>query len=624
MKSTSAGLSGIFAWLALLEPIFSATAISIPSLSDSLGEPLLRRDGNATKIPAAVSVAPSQYWDGIDGPWSSFALQVGPTNKAQNVRALISTVAYNTWTIGPDGCNGQLSSDCADSRGGIFYPNQSLSYVANSIYNVRVEDNLGLDTSGPVGFDTVTLGWQGAGGPSMDHSVVFNIFSIYLNWVGVFGINPLPTNFSNFVDPQPSFMTHAYQNSIIPSIAYGYTAGNQYQLDGLKIFGSLTLGGYDQNRFVSNNISFPMGSDISRDLIVNLVSITTDKGTPSNLLPDGQVQIFIDSTVSQIWLPQSACEAFEDAFGITYDNTTGYYLIDATQRQALLQQDAKVTLTIQPYNAASDTDSTVDIVMPYGAFDLNISWPYIGNNLSASSYYFPLRRAENNTQYTLGRAFLQEAYLIADYQRSNFSVSQCDWDASTINQQDIRSILSPNLTEAAAAAQSSHSSSSSLTGGEIAGVIVGVVGGVAIIGAGLFLWRRRRSQAAKRKAQAELDEKAAAEAADGKSSSDADGNEGTHLKISRPLGGELGGGEISEMDAPHKHFAQELDSPYKLDDPNKAGYSEMEGGSGYFEPGKNGRVGASEMQGSTPIFEMAGSEVQELPGSQAYGRRVEK
>ncbi|CAD6591030.1 MAG: hypothetical protein ASARMPREDX12_004894 [Alectoria sarmentosa] len=43
-------------------------------------------------------------------------------------------------------------------------------------------------------------------------------------------------------------------------------------------------------------------------------------------------------------------------------------------------------------------------------------------------YYFPLRQAVNESQYTLGRAFLQEAYVIVDYERSNFSVSQCRFE----------------------------------------------------------------------------------------------------------------------------------------------------------------------------------------------------
>lgn len=63
----------------------------------------------------------------------------------------------------------------------------------------------------------------------------------------------------------------------------------------------------------------------------------------------------------------------------------------------------------------------MDIVIPYLSFDLQATFPLINN----SSWYFPLKRAANDSQNTLGRAFLQESYLIVDWERNNFSVSQC-------------------------------------------------------------------------------------------------------------------------------------------------------------------------------------------------------
>lgn len=62
----------------------------------------------------------------------------------------------------------------------------------------------------------------------------------------------------------------------------------------------------------------------------------------------------------------------------------------------------------------------VNIELPYLAFDLQASSPIY----PSSKNYFPIRRANNDTQYTLGRTFLQEAYIIVDYERSNFYVSQ--------------------------------------------------------------------------------------------------------------------------------------------------------------------------------------------------------
>lgn len=532
-----------------------------------------------------------------DGPWSSFPLQVG--TQAQNVRALISTQANNIITVGPEGCPSFYPSDCPDSRGQFFLTNESLTWVPNSIFNLGIEQNLGLDTTSDAGFDTVTLGWQGSGGPTVQHSTVFNLASpIY--WLGAFGLRPDPTNFTTQNDPQPSFMSQLVNNNTIPSLSYGYTAGNQYRLS--KVFGSLVLGGYDENRFDgTKNISMTMGEDINRDLLVYLQDIKTDAGSPSNLLPDGSISIMIDSTVAQLYLPESACTAFEQAFGLTYDNTSDFYLVNTSLHKTLQSQNANVTFTL---GNSSTGGSTVDIVLPYSAFDLTVDFPNVQN--PNTSMYFPLKRVAdgNDTQYTLGRTFLQEAYLIADYDQRNFTVAPCIWDSDKVSTSSIKSILRANETSS-----QGQGDSSSSTGAIAGGVVGGVVGAIALFGAIFWFFRRRKQTEKKR--LAELEANSAAGGA-GKSSQDS-GHEGKPF-ISAPMGGELGGGEIHELNSQHKPFAQEMDSPYKMD-PNKHGYSEMDGGQYY---GPNGKGGAAEMHGSTPIYEMQGSEVQEMPTPDIY------
>jgi hypothetical protein len=67
---------------------------------------------------------------------------------------------------------------------------------------------------------------------------------------------------------------------------------------------------------------------------------------------------------------------------------------------------------------------TIDVSIPYGAFDLTAQPPLV----NTSTRYFALKRASNQTQYTLGRAFLQEAFLTVDYERHNFSLAQAIWN----------------------------------------------------------------------------------------------------------------------------------------------------------------------------------------------------
>lgn len=170
-----------------------------------------------------------------------------------------------------------------------------------------------------------------------------------------------------------------------------------------KVLASLTLGGYDESRFTPNDLSFEFAPDNQRDLVVGIQSITsTDQGgTTHNLLPSG-ILAYVDSTVPQIWLPSDACRAFEKAFGLTYNEVSKVYPVNDTLHKKLLAQNANITFTLGNTETGG---KTVDIVLPYQSFDLQASTPFVQNN----TRYFPLQQADNETQYTLGRTFLQEA-----------------------------------------------------------------------------------------------------------------------------------------------------------------------------------------------------------------------
>ena len=176
-----------------------------------------------------------------------------------------------------------------------------------------------------------------------------------------------------------------------------------------KVYGTLTLGGYDLSRFTPNDISFKFAPDISRDLVVGLQSITFSDLTRTaiNLLPNG-ILTFIDSTVPHIWLPQEACTLFEDIFGLTYNHTLDRYLVNDTLHATLKSQNPSVSFLL-----GNDVNGgpTVNITLPYAAFDLQAVNVVTSNSslIDLNSNYFPLRRAVNESQYTLGRTFLQEA-----------------------------------------------------------------------------------------------------------------------------------------------------------------------------------------------------------------------
>lgn len=164
------------------------------------------------------------------------------------------------------------------------------------------------------------------------------------------------------------------------------------------------MGGRDRSRFIHNDVSFHMAPDLSRDLVVVLHSIMSkdSTGLTESLLPY-PILIFIDSTVPYIYLPLEACKRFEQIFGLIWDPLMNMYTVDDKLHRSLTVRNPNFTFTL----GDSEVGPTVDIVLPYASFDLLASYPLVPNN----TRYFPLLRAENATQYTLGRAFLQEAYV---------------------------------------------------------------------------------------------------------------------------------------------------------------------------------------------------------------------
>ena len=429
------------------------------------------------------SFPPSQTWDGNDGSWSTFIIQIG--TPPQTFRILPATNLDETWVPIPAGCNQTgAPSDCGNLRGADafqvalsqgFNKNSSSTWVENGANNLLMEDNLDLGKSanGDYGFDTVELG-NSPGGLSLEHQVVAGVATNNF-WLGLFGLGPKP---ANFTAPVPSFMKNLADQSLIPSLSFGYTAGAKYRGPGW--LGSLTLGGYDKARHMANNVSFDFDSNDSRSLTVGLQSITATRTLNGGVQPL-QTGIFslIDSSVPEIWLPTAACEVFASAFGLTYDSNTQRYLVNDTMHSSLQKLNSSVTFTIGPQATGGPS---IAFELPYAAFDLQASFPIYPNTTN----YFPIRRA-NNTQYTIGRTFLQEAYITVDYERSKFHVSQAAFSDS--GSEDLVAIYPPSATDTS----SFQPDDSKLGPAEIAGITLGAVAiSILICGFVYFCIRRRR------------------------------------------------------------------------------------------------------------------------------------
>lgn len=223
-----------------------------------------------------------------------------------------------------------------------------------------------------------------------------------------------------------------------------------------------------------------MTANNSRSLVARMQSLVianTLQGTLSAAFGLPSLQMAIDTGVSQLWLPKVICNKLAEALGLTFDPSTELYLVNDTTRAKLLDLAPEFTFTL----AANATSSeTVNIVLPYAAFDLTVGQPFY----NISRHYFPIRRAADEKLYVLGRTFLQEAYLVVDWERSNFSLSQAQHQVMERDITPIRPVSSEPTKH------------SGLNSGLVAGVAVAVsVAALIAAAAGYLLWRRKRARA---------------------------------------------------------------------------------------------------------------------------------
>src|SRR5436305_2648157 len=227
---------------------------------------------------------------------------------------------------------------------------------------------------------------------------------------------------------------------------------------GLKnVPSSLTLGGVDTNRFVPNSASFTLAPNTQPVVAINSITASSNPlsgssvkvnwtTNPLSLQDISEAELHtIDSSTPFMWLPAFVCDQFAQALNLVYDDNLQLYLYadNGTTLDNIRSQNITFTFTIADSPGSSNA---VDISLPFAAFDLELSYPYPGlvaNFTSGSTSYFPLRRAANDTQYTIGRSFLQEAYLTVDYERNNFSVSQATFATDSLTNINLVPITRP-------------------------------------------------------------------------------------------------------------------------------------------------------------------------------------
>jgi hypothetical protein len=201
------------------------------------------RKRNATSSPQTYAVPVSNRFDGNDGSWSTFLINVG--DPGQNFRVLASTSGSTTWVPIPEGCGSTDPDNCPELRGvEPFGGAKSSGYDATrssaskliglyemQLGSVDMTNSYGeqfSNHSAQYGYDTIGLGPSSADSLQLSPEVVGGVADKAF-FLGGFGLSLNPNNFGSGALPTFLSLTPNSTYRPIPSLSYGYTAGASYR-----------------------------------------------------------------------------------------------------------------------------------------------------------------------------------------------------------------------------------------------------------------------------------------------------------------------------------------------------------------------------------------------------------
>ena len=218
------------------------------------------------------------------------------------------------------------------------------------------------------------------------------------------------------------------------------------------------------------------------DVMIGLQSITvTTQNGITTVLNTGILAV-IDTVIPELWLPPNVCDQIASLLNLTYHEESKRYALTTAAHSAL-----QIINPTFRFHIGTDVrnDPAITIEIPYAAFDLEAYYPIF----ASPTKYFPLRRADNNTQYALGRAFMQEVYMVVDWERDVFNLSQAVFTAPMPEPNIIT--IQPKISRTGSL---DFKSNGKLSAGAIAGIAIGAVLFLAGVILGLWLWWRKQKR----------------------------------------------------------------------------------------------------------------------------------
>ncbi|KAI1824182.1 aspartic peptidase domain-containing protein [Xylaria intraflava] len=473
-------------WHALVTIV--GTLLFVPSLVDADG-------------PTAEWLEPSGNWYGIDGNWSSMRLSVG--EPAQDVDVVVSTSISEIWVVEDGGCE---SPACNGARGGVFNRSASKSWSPMGLWPLGMK---GLfHTNGDYGMDTVAAYDNVTQAQTSFGKLLVAGVNDTAAYTGFFGLGI--TKGGAGIVAQGPIASMVEQRGLIPSHSYGFTAGAYYAgANGVPM--SLVLGGYDANRFEPHDVQFDLHT-ATRQPRVLVQSITatvsditqapTKWSAPSTLLlsSNESITVTVDSSTPYLWLPPAICDRFASNLNLTWNETFDLYLFSSPDDLERYRSAPDLSFTFALSNAGEDNapssvnvSDIVNITISANAFLQSIRYPFknLTDDGAPAIPYFTLKKTEHRNRLTIGRSFLQEAYIITNYETGMFSIHEARFPSDPFANTSIQTIAASPSSPYPGPPK--DEGPSTMSHNQIAGTVIGAcLGSIALVATALFVRRKRR------------------------------------------------------------------------------------------------------------------------------------
>ncbi|KAK1691186.1 aspartic peptidase domain-containing protein, partial [Colletotrichum godetiae] len=299
----------------------------------------------------------------------------------------------------------------------------------------------------------------------------------------------------------------------IPSNSFSMHIGSVW----LQIGGSLIFGGYDQNRLAGEVLASD-GDYTDNPITLRDISIEVIQGdgllaAGNNSIQNGLL-VSIDGCAPYITLPKSTCDNIVSHLPVTYDTHLGLYLWD-TESAAYTRIVSSASTLSFTFLSGTNTEP-LTIRVPFLHLNLTLSEPLT----EKPTPYFPCFNSGSG-RYALGRAFLQDAFLGANWGQSKWWLGQApgpniqlsssvvaieeadtviktgenDWEESW---KGVWKVLGPDNDSGTSPTESpadnrqpTSAPATTISTGAIAGIAIGGAAVLVTFGLGIFSWRRR-------------------------------------------------------------------------------------------------------------------------------------